>query len=156
MDKRAVSNVVSAVILTGAAIALCLVVFAWAQTRSLDFMKGYGEATDAEMARLKERLAVEYVFYNSSSGNVHLYLLNWGAIDKVKIQNVHFGNGTWHQAFPNPNLKFLNDTLIQDLDRGEEGYVVLPLNPNPLTEDIYYYVRIVTERGSLFASGFVA
>jgi len=163
LDKRAVSLVVSAVIMTGAAIALGFAVLAWSQSRSSEYIKEYGEATDAEMARLKERLTVEYVFYNEMNGEITIYLLNCGAID-VKIQSVHVINGSnpWHQTFSSLSLRFFNGTLIPDgdLDVGEEGYVVLPNPPAPplptLKEDTYYYVRVVTERGSLFDSGFVA
>jgi len=155
-DRRAVSQVISAVILTGAAIALSMAVLAWATSRSFDYTKDYGEVTDSEIARLKERLTVECVFYDRSSGNISIYLLNCGGIDNVKIQSVHLKSNTW-QTFSSLSLKFLNGTTIpdQDLDRGEEGYVVLFLS-NTLETGVYYCIRIVTERGSLFDSGFVA
>jgi len=162
--------VISAVILTGAAIALGLAVLAWSQSRSSAYIKDYGEATDAEMARLKERLAVEHIFYNKSSNSIRVYLLNSGATDDVKIQSVHIADGEdLHQTFSSLSLYFFNGTLVPDedgdgeddgLDMGEEGYVVLPNPPDPalptLTAGTYYYVRVVTERGSLFDSGFVA
>ena len=154
LDKRAVSLVVSAVIMTGATIALGFAVLAWSQSRSSGYIKDLGEATDAEMARLKERLAVEYIFYNETSGEVTIYLLNCGAIDDVKIQSVYIKNGVRNEVFPNPSLQFLNGNGDENLDIKEEGYMVL-LPSSTLTTDVYYYVRIVTERGSLFDSGFV-
>jgi hypothetical protein len=120
-------------------------------------MKDYGEATDVEIARLRERLAVEYIFYEKSSSSIRVYLLNWGTIDNVKIQSIHIRNGELHQTFSSLSLRFFDGTPIpdKDLDVGEEGYVVLLLS-DTLTEGTYYYVRVVTERGSLFDAGFVA
>jgi len=63
-NKRAVNAVISSVILTGAVIAISLVVAVWAQSRSLIYNEEYGEAIDSDIARLKERLAFEYVFYD--------------------------------------------------------------------------------------------
>ena len=155
-DRRAVSPVISTIILASVVITLSFVVLAWAQIRTADYAENYGETTDAEIARLKERLTVEYIFYDGSSRNISIYLLNCGAIDDVKIRSVHAKNGTWHKVFPSPSLKFLNGTSIpnQDLDIGEEGYLIL--STDTLTAGTYYFVRIVTHRGSLFDSGFVA
>jgi hypothetical protein len=110
-----------------------------------------------EIARLKERLAVEYIFYDKSSKSIRVYLLNWGTIDNVKIQSVHIRNGELLPPFSSLSLKFFDGTPVpdEDLDVGEEGYIVLPLS-DTLTEGTYYYVRVVTERGSLFDAGFVA
>jgi len=159
LDKRAVSAVISAVILTGAAIALGFAVLAWSQSRSSEYIKDYGEATDAEIARLKERLTVEYVFYNSSTRTIRIFLLNSGAINDTKIQSVYVRNSTWNWVTSSPpSLKSFNGASIpdQDLDMGEEGYVDVVLSPIALQAGRYYFVRIVTERGSIFESEFVA
>jgi len=65
--KRAVNAVISNVILTGAVIVVSLVVLLWAQYRSSAYNEQYGEAMNADIARLKERLAFEYVFYDNST-----------------------------------------------------------------------------------------
>jgi len=155
-DKRAVSNVISATILTGVVIALSLSMFAWAQGRTSVYNSEYRETVDAETAKLKEKLEFEYVFYGNPSDDITVYLLNCGTIDDVEIQNVYVSNSTWLQNFPTPSLKLLNDTPIQDLDVGEEGYFVLsPLSTN-LKRGAYYCVKVVTVRGVTFDSNFVA
>ncbi|GAG56991.1 unnamed protein product, partial [marine sediment metagenome] len=105
-------------------IALSFIVLAWAQFRTSDYAENYGETTDAEIAKLKEILIVEHIFYDVSSETISIYLLNCGAIDNVKIQSIHV-NDTGLQI---TSLNFLNGTSIpdQDLDRGEEGYLLLP------------------------------
>lgn len=155
-DKRAVSNVISAVVMTGVVIALGLATLAWTQSRASDYSREYGRLIEADIARLKERLAIEYVFYNETSQEVVVYILNCGTIDGVQIQSAHIKNSTWNEVFPEPSLQFLNGNGDEDLDIGEEGYIVLSLSHTTLTASVYYYVRVVTARGAVFDSGLVA
>ena len=145
-DKRALTPVISSIIMASVVIALSFAVLAWSQIRTSDYAETYGETTDAEIARLKERLTVEYIFYNGSSGNLSIYLLNCGAIGNVEIESVRVQNYAGYN-------ELLNGTLIpdQDLDRGEEGYLLLSCGT--LTAG-NYYIRILTERGSLIDAGF--
>jgi hypothetical protein len=147
-DRRALTPVISSIIMASVVIALSFGVLAWAQFRTSDYAENYGETTDAEIARLKERLTVEYISYDGSSGNLSIYLLNCGAIDDVKIESVRIKNDTGYN-------ELLNGTLVpEDLDRGEEGYLLLSCGT--LTAGTYYFVNILTERGSIIDSGFVA
>jgi len=152
-NKRAESYVISAVILAGVAIALGLAVLAWAQGRSSAYTQEYSETMNLETEKLRERLAVEYIVYKD--GEIRIYLLNWGTIDDVKIQTIHVRGDTLHLTVSNPVLKSLDRTQEipdQDLDMGEEGCIVI----SSIGLDGYYYVRIVTVRGSVFDSTFVA
>jgi len=156
LDKRAISNVVSAVILTGAAIALGLMILSWSQGMASGYVREYGEMTSADIARLKEGLTVEYVFYDRDSRSIRIFLLNSGAVDDTKIQSVYVRNSAWSWVTSSPpSLRSFNGALIpdQDLDRGEEGYVDVVVT---LQEGRYYFVRIVTERGCIFESEFAA
>lgn len=156
-DKRAVSNVISATILTGVVIALSLSMFTWAQGRTSVYNNEYRETVDAETAKLKEKLTFEYVFYGNPS-NITVYLLNCGTIDDVEIKNVYVSNSTWLSNPSFSTLKFLNGIEIpdQDLDVGEEGYFVLSLLSTNLKRGAYYCVKVVTVRGATFDSNFVA
>ena len=155
-NKKAGSYVISAVILAAVSVALGLAVLAWAQGRSSVYTSQYSETMDAETAKLKERLAVEYVVYDEDDDDIWIYLLNWGTIDDVEIQTVYVRNSTWHIAVSTPILKSLNGTQIPHLDMGEEGYIIVDVSPNSLKIGGYYYVRIVTGRGAVFDSTFVA
>ena len=155
-ERRAVSAVVSSVILTGAVIAVSFVVLVWAQYRSSAYNEQYSEAMNADIARLKERLAFEYVFY--SGGNLSVYLMNCGTIDNVTVQTVYVKDaaGVPKQVSSSITLMHFNRTQIadKDLDRGEEGYFVLSsLN---LVSGASYSLRVVTGRGSTFDHTFVA
>lgn len=152
--RRAISAVVSNVILAGAVIAVSFVVLFWARYRASAYNEQYGEAMNADIARLNERLAFEYVFYDSGGSNLSVYLMNCGTINNVTIQTVYVGNSTWFIPFSTIGLKFLNGTSTNDLDIGEEGYFVL--SSVSLVAGKSYSVRIVTGRGSTFDHTFVA
>ena len=155
LNKRAVSNAVSTTILAGAVIALSLAVFAWSESRSKDYNQEFSETVDAETARLKEKLVFEYVSYGNPSYDVSVYLLNCGTIDDVEIKRVYITNDTWLQSFSSPILYFLDHTEIpdQDLDDGEEGYLVLTLSST--LSSGYYNVQVVTIRGETFGTKFL-
>jgi len=158
-DKRAVSNVISAVILTGVVVALSLAVAGWAQSMSSDYNSEYSETVDAETAKLKEKLAFEYVYYEDNpSENLSIYLLNYGTIDDVQVKTVYIydNSGTpCFEPFSEPPLYlFQSWDEISELDRGEEGRLVLTL-PDPGLSSGYYGVRVVTARGATFDTNFV-
>lgn len=158
-DKRAVSNVISATILTGVVIALSLSMFAWAQGRTLVYNNEYKETVDAETAKLKENLAFEYVYYEDNpSKNLSIYLLNCGTIDDIQIKTVYIydSNGALcFEPFSEPPLYlFQSMDEISDLDKGEEGRLVLTLPDSGLSSG-YYNVKVVTVRGVSFDSNFV-
>jgi hypothetical protein len=155
-NRKAESHVISAVILAGVAAGLGLSVLAWAQGKSSAYVNQYSETMNAETAKLKERLAVEYVVYDEGNNEIWIYLLNWGTIDDVEIRSIHFSKSSWHLATSAFILKFFNGTSIpdQDLDMGEEGYIIV--SSSYLETGGYYYVKVVTSRGAVFDSTFVA
>ncbi len=155
-NKRAVSNVISVTILTAVVITLSLVVLGWAQTRSSNYNSEFGETVDAETARLKEKLAFEYIFYEDNGLTV--FLLNCGTIDGIEIQTVYIydSSNTLIDVFLNPTLYSFqgwDEVPGQVLDRGDEGRLFLELESSLIG---FYNIRIVTVRGATFDSEFVA
>lgn len=154
-ERHAINVVISNVILTGAVIAVGFVVLVWTQYRSSAYNKQYNEAMDANIARLKESLAFEYVFYDSDESELWAYLMNCGTVDDVAIQAVYVKNNTWFETFTSEiSLKFLNGTSTESLNMGEEGFLVL--SSVGLVTGKSYSMRIVTGRGSAFEYLFVA
>lgn len=149
---------ISAVILTAATIAMSLAALTWSQYRSSQYQEEYSQLMGIEIARLKERLALEFTFYNSTQNNVRIFLLNYGTIGDVKIQAARLSNDTWYKTFSNPSLVFLNGTAISDddLDIKEEGYLTLAIESASLKTATYYYITVTTQRGATFYWGFVA
>jgi hypothetical protein len=156
-SKRAVSPVISSVILASVTITLGIIVLVWSQTRSATYQEEYGEVIRTEVSRLKERLTLEYSFYDSTEGCVKLYFLNYGTANDLELQIIRLSNDTWQRTFSSFTLKFLNGSVIsdQDLDRGEECYVTLSVSPSSLVDGQYYYVTVTTKRGASFSWGFV-
>ena len=157
LRKRGVTPVISSVILTGAVVAVSFVVLSWTQYRSSAYNEQYGDAMDADIAQLKERLTFEYTFYNGTQDNLLVYLMNSGTIDNVTIQTVYVKNSTWFKTFSESDfdLKFFNETSTPSLDVGEEGYFVLS-SLDDLVADTSYSVRVITKRGSAFENTFIA
>ena len=163
LRKRGVTPVISSVILTGAVIAVSFVVLSWTQYRSSAYNEQYGDAMDADIAKLKERLTFEYIFYNGAQDNLSVYLMNSGTIDGIEIKTVYIydSSNALIEIFPNstsPNLPlypFQSWDKISGLDIGEEGRLVLTLSTS-LEKDAYYCVKVVSVRGSTFENTFVA
>jgi hypothetical protein len=163
-DRRAVSNVVSATILTGVVIALSLAVVGWSQSRSSDYNRELSETVDAETARLQEKLAFEYIFYSDSesSGNLTVFLLNCGTIDDIKIQTVYIydSSNALIEVFQDPTLYYFESWYEIPgwaLDRGDEGRLVLTISDEHADEILgFCNIKVVTVRGATFDSEFVA
>lgn len=154
-DKRALSEVISATMMAGTVITLSVVVLAWSQNISSNYNYQYSQTVSTEVDKLREKLVFEHAS-NTSSNTIRAYLLNCGAIDDVGIKTVYVINSSnvVIGTFSSSTLKFLNGTVTQNLDRGQEGYV--DLSPVSLMHKAYYSVKIVTVRGALFDSNFVA
>jgi len=156
--RRAVSAVVSNVILTGAVIAVSFAVLFWTQYRSSAYNEEYSEAMNADIARLKERLAFEYIFYDQSGSKLSVYLINCGTINDTTVKTVYVTTGTGEpiKVFSSIALMDFNDDEIadQDLDKGEEGYFVL--SSLGLELGTGYSIRVITGRGSTFDDPFIA
>lgn len=157
--RRAVSAVVSNVILVGAVIAVSFVVLFWTQYRSSAYNAQYSEAMNADINRLKERLAFEYVFYDEDGDNLMVYLMNCGTINDTTVKTVYVttSTGEFIEVFSSITLlHFDGDEIVdQDLDRGEEGCFVLS-SLDDLETGKSYSVRVVTGRGSTFDHTFIA
>jgi len=153
LDRHAVSVVVSTLIMVGAVIALGFAVLSWTYSRSSTFNTEYANLVEANTDKMKEKLVFEYVFYNASQSELTVYLINCGKSNDVSLANVYLSNGSWFQSFSDIELRFLNGTLTESLDIGEEGYFKLSVS---LVANTSYSIRIVTGRGRLFDTTFIA
>jgi len=155
-DKQALTPVISTIIMASVVIALSFAVLGWSQFRASDYAEDYSETVDAEIARLQERLTVEYTFYNDAGGILKIYLLNYGEID-IRIENVRVYNYSgYDEFFPISEFGFHNGTISSPdsyLPKGEAGYIkIQDIQVDPGK----YFVRILTERRSSFETEFEA
>lgn len=156
-ERRAVSTIVSNIILVGAVIAVGFAVVAWTYSQSSAYMTQYSESVNSDVDKLRERVSFEYVFYNNTAPNsLSVYLMNSGKVGKVNVTTayVSYSNGSLRATFSSPQLKFLSTNLNATyLDIGREGYFVSSITLQPGT---VYTVKVVTWRGSSFENTFVA
>ena len=146
-NRRGVSAVISNLILIAAVIAVGFVVLAWSQTQSSNYTNMYGNAIKSDTDQLRERLAFEYIHYDSTG--LKVYLMNSGTIGDVSIASVYIGN----VSYASPSLFLLNDTPTSSLNATQEGYFSIPPSPT-LAPGVNYPITVVTGRGSSFVATF--
>lgn len=153
--KRAVSAVISNVILIGAVLAVGFSVLAWSVSQASNYNNQYSQTISADINQTKERLTFEYVFYNSSNGNLSAYLMNYGTISGIALQSVYLSNTTWTKI-ASVALTFFNGTSppTQYIDMGQERSFSIP-SAN-LTPGNNYSLKVITARGSSFVQSFYA
>lgn len=127
-DKRAISAVLSHLLLTVVAVALMSIATSAAYVITTDLRQNMGE-----------RVAVEDVWFTPSK-TVDLYLNNVGKVD-VEVAAVYINHAS--QPFPAFNLKV-----------GEEGSLSVFFNGWKTGE--VYYIDIVTSRGNHIAGSYKA
>jgi hypothetical protein len=152
-NTRAVNNVISNVILTGAVIVVGFSVLAWTQYRASSYNEQYGEAMTSDLARLRENLIFEYISHNKGTSVLSVYLLNSGTIDGVTVRTFYISNASWLYSSSSIDLKFFNNTPATSLSRESEAYFqIAPLN---LVANSTYRIAIVTGRGSSFETTYI-
>ena len=153
-NRHGVSPVIANIILVATVISVGFAVLAWTYSTSSSYTTQYGTTVSSDVDKLRERVAFEYIFYNTTSPkNLTVYMMNFGQVGKVNVTTVYVSNSSWLASFSSPQLKFLNTTQTSYLNVGQEGYFVLPIT---LQTGTSYAIKIVTWRGSIFESTFVA
>ena len=152
-DKKAATVAVSTVIITSAAVALGFAVLYWAQSKTDSLNSQFNEEMEADIARLREKITFECVFYDSVNNELYVYVFNCGKSDDVTIVAAYVRNDTWMESFSDIQLRFLNGTVTESLDTGEHAYIKLSVD---LTTDSIYTIRLITGRGRIFETSFAA
>jgi predicted PurR-regulated permease PerM len=149
-SRRAVSAVISNMILVAAVIAVGFAMLAWAQSQSSNYTNQYGRAISSDINQLQERIVFEYISYNNSKNNLTVYLMNSGTIGSVSITTAYVNNT------PNSTiaLRLLSSgASINSLNATMEGYFSIIPYPS-LAPGTNYSIKVITGRGSSFVSTF--
>ncbi len=138
-NTRAVSVIISNIILIAAVISVGLVVLAWSQSQTSSYQNQYNGMVNANINQLQEKLVYEFVSVDGSQLNV--YLLNCGSQNvsiAAVLVNGHL-NSTAIQIHP-----LGGTSIIPTIDVSQQAYFTIPTyGTNP------YTVKIVTGRGSV-------
>jgi len=147
-NRRGVSAVISNLILIAAVITVGLVVLVWSQTQSSNYTNLYGNAINSDTDQLRERVAFEYIHYDSSG--LKVYVMNSGSIGNVSIASVYVNN----VSYASPSLYLLsNNVHIGSLNATQEGYFSIVPSAT-LAPGMNYAIKVVTGRGSSFVATF--
>ena len=146
-NRRGISAVISNLILIGGVIAVGFSVLLWSQAQSSSYTASYGNAIRSDTDQLRERVAFEYIHYET--GSLTVYLMNSGTIGNVSIANVYVNN----TAYGAPALYFLNGTSTNSLNATQQGYFSIT-PPSSLALGTNYPILVITGRGSSFAATF--
>lgn len=152
--KRAVSAVISNMILIGAVIVVGFAVLSWANSQANSYSSSYGKTVSSDINKLEEKIAFEYIFYNKVTTSLSTYIINCGLIDGVKVSQVLVSNSSWSYTYYNIQLKLLNNTSTPQINRGQEAY--FSTFPVTLTSGGSYMITVLTTRGSSFETAFLA
>ena len=148
-NRRGVSAAISNLILVGAVIVVGFAVLVWSQYQSSTYNAAYGNAIKADTDQLRERVSFEFIYYNGTSNDLRVYLMNTGTIGGVSIASVRINN----TSYDSPSLLLLNGTPASSLGAAQEGYFLI--FPSPTLElGKNYPIIIVTGRGSNFVATF--
>jgi hypothetical protein len=154
-DKKAVSVVVSTIVLTAGVLAMGIAVLYWAYSWGRLATHSYSIMEETNAKAVQERLGFEYIDY--SGGTLTVSVINWGGSANVTIASVYLYDSA-HQYVANytrPAVRNIaNSTLIRfGLPVGGEGY--FRLTPTPaLVSGRIYYLRLITDRGRTFDGSF--
>ena len=150
-NKRAVSAVVSNLILIGAVLAVGLVALGYARSTAINYQSDYSETMSADIGKLKETLIFEYAHYGSNQ--LSLYVMNSGQVN-VTIQTVSINNS----PVPPSDMAIYqmsdNQQIFDDvIAKGKEVKIVL--NIAGMTQSGENNVKITSGSDSNFAYNFL-
>jgi hypothetical protein len=153
-SRRAVSSVISNIILVAAVITVGFVALGWTYSTSNSYVVQYGNSVQSDSDKLAESIAFEYIFYNGSAKSLSVYIMNCGKVGAVNLRAAYVSNASLVLSnFTIASaLKLLNNA--SRLDIGQEGYFVW--SPIVLQGNTSYTVKITTWRGSFFEDTFAA
>jgi hypothetical protein len=152
-NKRAVSAVISNIILIGAVMAVGLVALGYARSTAINYQADYSETMNNDINKIKESLTFEYAHY--SSNQLSLYIINSGPINvtikSISINSSPVSSLAW-TIYPINGAQPLSQSL--PIAKGTEVRIVvsttgisLPIGENS--------VKIISGSDSNFAYNFL-
>ena len=93
LNKKGISPVISSVVLTATVIVIGTSLLYFTHSVGLVLRRNYFEEVYSEIMKLKERFIVEHVNYNVTTGELHVWIYNYGNIT-VNINVYVYKNGS--------------------------------------------------------------
>jgi len=93
LNKKGISPVISSVVLTATVIVIGTSLLYFTHSVGLVLRRNYFEEVYSEIMKLKERFIVEHVNYNVTTGELHVWIYNYGNVT-VNINVYVYENGS--------------------------------------------------------------
>ena len=93
LNKKGISPVISSVVLTATVIVIGTSLLYFTHSVGLVLRRNYFEEVYSEIMKLKERFIVEHVNYNITTGELHVWIYNYGNVT-VNINVYVYKNGS--------------------------------------------------------------
>ena len=149
-NRRAVSAVVSNLILIAAVLAIGLVALGYARSTSINYQTEYAQTMSSDISKLKETLIFEYAHFDSNQ--LTIYVMNSGSVN-VTIKTISINNSPVPSSamtiYPMSGFQPLSDEVIA---HGTEVRIVL--DTTGLTNSGENSVKITSWSDSNFAYNF--
>jgi hypothetical protein len=157
LNKKAVSVVVSTIVVTAGVLGMGIGVLFWAYSMGDIAAHTYSNTEATNAKAVQERLAFEFTDYSTSNNILTVNVMNWGDSGNLTIANVYIYNSS-HQYvgnFSRPALRNIVTSALIPFGLSVTGEGYFQIRPNPaLAAGSFYYIRIITDRGRTFDGSF--
>jgi hypothetical protein len=148
-NRRAISAVISNIILIGAVVSVGLVALTYARSASINYQSEYAETINSDINKIKESLTFEYAYY--SSNQLTLYVMNSGPVD-VTIKSISINSSPVAVADLTIHPMGSDQEISNVIAQGAEVSIVL--NTIGITINEENNVKIISGSDSNFAYNF--
>lgn len=120
MERRGLSPVIAAVLLSGAVLAIGGALWAYASDTATFVATGYIEDTIELTNEVTERFVVEHISYDSSQDELKVWVFNYGGQDIIV--------DTYAYVSSISNGEFMDSTFDTSIDSGDNSMIIIPLS----------------------------
>ncbi len=155
-NRRAVSAVISNLILIGAVLAVGLVALAYARSTSITYQTDYSKTMNTDISKMQESLTFEYAYY--SSNIVTIYVMNSGpnnvTIGSITVNSSPVQSSAWTMYPINGAAQPLSQNV--PITKGTEVKILVTTTGISLNIGGNNNIKITSGSGSTFAYNFMA
>ena len=120
MERRGLSPVIAAVLLSGTVLLIGGALWAYASDTATFVATGYIEDTIELTNEVTERFVVEHISYDSSQDELKVWVFNYGGQDIVV--------DTYAYVSSISNGEFMDSTFDTSIDSGDNSMIIIPLS----------------------------
>jgi flagellin-like protein len=137
MERRGLSPVIAAVILSAAVLTIGGALWAYALDTSTFVVNGYIEDSLELTNEVTERFVVEHISYDSSQNELKVWVYNYGG-QQIVVDTYAYVSST-------ANGDFMDSTFDTTIDSGVTSPIIIPLSHSVASGDVIS-IRINSRR----------